>query len=163
MFGVGDKVIYGITGVCQVDEKYERGGRQFYVLKPLFQTCRITTPVDNAKVIMRPVISREEALKVIRAIPSTAPETYVNSNVTQLKMHYNDIIALCDCMELMKLLISIQDKKRMVESQNRKFGTIDQMYMKRAEDLLFGELSVALDIPKDSVGEFIEKTLSENG
>lgn len=37
---------------------------------------------------------------------------------------------------------------------------IDQRYMKRAEDFLYGELAVALDIPYESVNAYIEDSVA---
>lgn len=38
---------------------------------------------------------------------------------------------------------------------------MDERYRKRAEETLYGELAVALDIPKDSVEEYIKKIIEE--
>ena len=73
MFQAGDLVVYGSTGVCRVEGITQPGtsgadrDRQFYLLKPLQQDGVIYTPVDNAKVPMRPVISREEAEARLRS------------------------------------------------------------------------------------------------
>ena len=66
MFQPGELLVYGSTGVCQVlsiDQRqdYVNGVKQsrlYYQLKPLYQGGVIYTPVDNDKVVMRPVISR---------------------------------------------------------------------------------------------------------
>ena len=68
MFQAGDLLVYGSTGVCRVlsiDRRQERVGsirqeRLYYQLKPIYQGGLIYTPVDNDKVSMRPIISRQE-------------------------------------------------------------------------------------------------------
>ena len=55
--------------------------------------------------------------------------------------------------------MSLYAKKKKTEAQKRKFGAIDERYMKRAEDLLFGELSAALEIPKGDVRQYIHDRL----
>lgn len=42
-----------------------------------------------------------------------------------------------------------------MESRKRKFGQVDARFMKRAENLLYGEFSVALGIPFDDVQGYI--------
>ena len=42
-----------------------------------------------------------------------------------------------------------------LEQERRKFGSIDERYLKRAESLLFGELAAVLDLPRDGVRGFI--------
>ncbi|NTW70894.1 MAG: hypothetical protein HGA49_01460 [Eubacteriaceae bacterium] len=51
--------------------------------------------------------------------------------------------------------MSIYAKKQYLEQQQRKFGAIDEQFIKRGEELLFGELAAALDIPKESVPDYI--------
>ena len=78
MYQTGDLLIYGSTGVCRVlsidrRQDYVDGIKQdklYYQLKPLHQGGVIYTPVDNSKVVMRPVISREEAEALIDTIPT---------------------------------------------------------------------------------------------
>lgn len=161
MFGIGDLIIYGSMGVCRVEtieqRKLPKGGEQaFYILKPLYQTCSVSTPVDNDKVFMRPVISREEAHRLIDAIPGVRAEAYNSKVLRQLSEHYETIIKHYDCAELIELTMSIYAKKRMCEEQKRKFGALDERYMKRAEDMLCGELAVALGIERQEVQPYIE-------
>ena len=40
------------------------------------------------------------------------------------------------------------------------YGQMDQRYMKRAEDVLYGELAAALDIPMEEVPDYIRTTLA---
>ena len=67
MFAKGTKIMYGNTGVCEVmdyatpDLPGMPRGTKYYVLRPLFQSGTIYCPVEQPKVFMRPVMSREEA------------------------------------------------------------------------------------------------------
>lgn len=45
--------------------------------------------------------------------------------------------------------------------QNRHLGQIDKKFMKRAEDLLYGELAAALDIPREDILNYIEERLDQ--
>ena len=76
MFEVGDYLIYGLNGVCRVEAvgTMEMSGmpkdRLYYTLIPVYQSgCRLFTPVDNAKTVIRPLVSREEALAYIDRMP----------------------------------------------------------------------------------------------
>ena len=53
--------------------------------------------------------------------------------------------------------MSIYAKKQDLEAHKRKVGALDQRFMKRAEDLLFGELAAALDIPREEVPGYIAR------
>lgn len=165
MYQAGELILYGRTGVCRVEEittVKQRGVSEeqlYYVLKPLYQSCNITTPVGSTKVFSRPIISKEEAERVIGTIPSVKPVAYHNRNLNQLREYYRSCMETYDCVDLIKLTMSLYVKKREAEAQKRKFGAVDERFMKEAEDLLFGELAAALDIPKEDVRGYIEKSL----
>ena len=167
MYEPGEMIVYGRTGVCRVEDitlvrmKGEKVGHRYYVLKPLYQTGSITTPVDNNKVFSRPVISRGEAQSIIRKIPEIKVEIYHNRNLNQLKEHYRSCMEKYDCMELIRMTMSLYLKKREAEANKRKFGAVDERYMHEAEQLLFGELAVALEISRDDVRTYIERALPE--
>lgn len=165
MYQIGELILYGGTGVCRVTDivakKFSRTEPEklYYILTPLYQTGTITTPVENSKVFTRPVISRDEAISLIDEIPNIHAEAYHNPNLQQLENHYKSELESHDCMDLLRLTMSTYQKKREREKAKLKFGAVDRRYMERAENLLFGELAVALDIERDSVPSFIEDRL----
>lgn len=159
MYKPGDMIIYGSTGVCRVEEittpDFEKEkSRLYYALAPAYQDGIIYTPVDT-KVFMRPVITRDEAHALIDQIPTMQTEAYHNSVLRELEEHYNVYLKSHDCGDLLELGRSIYIKKQELLSQRRKFGAVDERFMKRAEDLLYGELAVALNIEKNQVETYI--------
>ena len=169
VFEVGELVLYGGTGVCRVTEiiakKFNRTEPEklYYVLTPLYQSGTITTPVENGKVFIRPVITRDEAISLIDRIPTIEVEAYHNQNLQQLESHYKAELMRHDCLSLLRLTMSTYRKKREREDAKLKFGAVDRRYMERAEDLLFGELAVALNIDRESVRDYIESRLHPAG
>ncbi len=159
MYKPGDRIIYGSTGVCRVEEittpDFEKDkSKQYYALAPVYQDGIIYTPVDT-KVFMRPVITKEEAHALIDQIPTMQTEAYHNSVPRELEEHYKVYLQSHDCGDLLELGRSIYIKKQELLSQHRKFGAVDERFMKRAEDLLYGELAVALEIEKNQVETYI--------
>jgi len=164
MYQVGDRIIYGSNGVCIVDEikmiEVPRTGEEkaYYIIKPVYQECKISVPVDT-KMFMRPIISGDEARALIDSIPQVDAQPYFNTALRQLQDYYEKKLSSHSCADLIELTISLHRKKIQVLEQKRKFGAIDERYMKRAEDLLFGELAAALDIPKSEVRQYITARL----
>lgn len=164
-YQVGDLILYGSTGVCRVAEIQAHKGakgepeRLFYTLEPLYQSGTIVTPVDNEKVFMRPILTREEAERLIDQIPNVQAEAYHNKAMRELTEHYEAALRTHDCGALVELTMSIYAKKQDLESQKRKFGALDERFLHRAEELLFGELAAALGIQRDEVQGYIEKRL----
>ena len=161
MYQVGDLIYYGNTGVCKVTDispsslPGATAGQLYYTIKPLYQECVIYAPVDSEKVFIRPVISREEAERLIDQIPSIRAEAYHGRVISELAQHYESALRTHDCGNLIEMTMSIYAKKRTAEAQKRKFGMVDERFMKRAEELLFGELAAALDMDREKVPAYI--------
>lgn len=165
MFKIDDFIIYGSTGVCQITDikvmnqvGIER--KSYYVLKPLYQGGIVYTPVDNNKVFMRPIISSFEVEQLIDSIPSINASAYHCRESNQLIRYYDSVMKTHDCEQLMELTMSIGAKKKSMEQQKRKMGSVDERYMKLAEDVLFGELAAALSINRDDVPNYISARLA---
>ena len=160
MYNIGDLIIYSGEGVCRVEAVGEASvtgaskDRLYYTLAPLYRTGKIFAPVD-AGIFMRPVISRDEALDVIAKIPAAPAEVCDNRNIRFLSEHYQERMQRHDCLELVKLIKAVWSKRTIALKKGKKLGQIDERFMKRAEDMLYGELAVALDIPKDGVRDYI--------
>ena len=66
MFNKGEYVIYGNVGVCEImdistlDIHGAPKDKLYYILKPLNQSkSTVFTPIDNKKVVIRKIISKE--------------------------------------------------------------------------------------------------------
>ena len=77
MFETGEYVVYGRTGICQVTGVTtmrvdgSSGEKLYYVLRPGGETDgKIFTPVEGGKQVLRGIITREEAERLIDEIPS---------------------------------------------------------------------------------------------
>ena len=169
MFQVGDRVIYGGNGVCTIEEikmiEVPRTDelKAYYIIKPYYQECRISVPTDT-KMFMRHIISPEEAVALLEHIHEVQSTPYYNSALRQLQDYYERKMSSHSCADLVEMILSLYQKRREMAAQKRKFGAIDERYMKRAEDLLFGELAVVLEQDKHEIrAMFTEKATSLQG
>lgn len=168
MYNIGDLVFYGKTGVCRVEEITKMSSAAFsedqdyYILKPMYQECKISIPVNNKSIFIRPIATREEVLAMIDQIPGINAEAFYCHNLNQLKEHYREIMATHDCMRMIELTISVYNKRREAIANKKKLGAVDERFMKEAEELVYGEFAAALEMPKDEVIELIRSRLKEN-
>ncbi len=166
MFRVDDLVVYGSSGVCKIidisnpAQAAHYTDKLYYKLQPVFGSETIFTPVDTA-IFIRPVISKEDAQKLMAKIPSIREEVYVNKNLTVLTAHYKEALQEYECEDLVRIIKSVRVKNKTAVANGKKPGQIDQRYMKRAESLLCGELSVALGISRDEVQQQITDTIKK--
>ena len=167
MFQAGELVVYSTTGVCRVEAitKPNLSGadrnREYYQLKPLQQDGVIYCPVDNPKVSIRPILSREEAEKLIDLIPTMEAEACRAPTLQALAQHYQNNLRSHDCKDLIEMMMSIYTKQRQAETQHRRLGMVDERFMKQAERLLYGEFSAALGIPFEEVQPYIARRVEE--
>ena len=161
MFQPGEKIIYGSSGVCAVTEisvppfagKNEKD-RLYYKLRPLGGTETIYAPVDTA-VFMRPIMTRAEAEALVARMPSIPEEQCSSRSITLLRQQYESILRDHSCEAYVALVKGIWLKG----CSGKKLGQTDQRYMKRAEDMLYGELAAALDLAPGEVQAYIKKVI----
>ena len=124
MFNIGDLIFYSKTGVCEVLEITEIESSAFsepklyYLLKPLYQDCNISIPVDNDKVYMRPILSKEMVHELIDEIPHIEVKAYYSQNLNQLKNHYKEIMDSHSSKAMIELTLSV-NKKRQEAEENK--------------------------------------------
>ena len=166
MYQPGDLIIYGSEGVCRVESvgplqlSDMKSDKLYYTLQPIYRTGSVFAPVEG-KVFMRPVISGEQAEALVRSIPQVQEQHLDSRNLRAAGEYYQKMLSSHDCADLVQLIKTIYSKQQSAQAAGRKGGQVDERYRKRAEETLYGELAVALDIPKDSVEEYIKKIIEE--
>ena len=160
MFTVGEKIIYGESGVCTVEKiaPMETGGdKLFYHMKPLIGSGTYFTPVDSGA-YMRPVMSRAEALALIDSMPSIEPAICNDNRFNHVDAFYRDLFKLHTCEALVGIIKGL--RTRMADRKTK--SSRAEATMRRAKDILHGELSIALGIGIDEVESFILERVGEN-
>ena len=166
MYQPGDLIIYGGEGVCRVESvgplalSDVKSDKLYYTLQPLYRNGTVFAPVEG-KVFMRPVIGKAEAQALVQAIPGIKESRLEGRNLRAAGEYYQKMMDSHDCADLVQLIKTIYVKQQSAQAAGRKGGQVDERYRKRAEDTLYGELAVALDIPKDAVEAYIHKVIEE--
>lgn len=161
MFAVGDKIIYGENGVCTVEKIAPLSmpgaskDKLYYYLCPLVGSGTYFTPVDSGA-FMRPIMSREEAEALISSIPDIEPAICNDNRFNHVDAYYKELFKLHTCEALVSIVKGL--KTRMSERKTK--SSRAEATMKRAKDMLHGELSVALDMDIDEVETYIASRLA---
>ena len=163
MFSVGDKIIYGENGVCTVESigPLTMAGapkdKLYYYLSPLIGSGTYFAPVDSGA-YMRPVMSRDEAEALIDAMPGIQPAICTDNRFNHVDAFYKELFKQHSCEALVSIVKGL--KSRMSDRKTK--SSRAEATMKRAEDILHGELSVALEIDvKDVEGYIVSRLGSE--
>ena len=116
MFKVGEYIVYGMSGVCKVVEigpmslSGVESDMLYYTLLPVYtKGSRVFTPVDNAKVIMRPVITKTEASDLINEIKNTALIEEADDKHRELA--YKEALKTCECKEWVGIINTVLKRK----------------------------------------------------
>lgn len=166
VFEIGEYVVCGNKGVCSVENitTLNISGvdkeREYYILKPLYMAeSTVYVPVDSAQKSMRRVLKRGEAQKLIEEIPNVPLLVITNDKLSE--QMYRECIRANNCEELVKIIKTIYLRKQKRIQAGRKVTAVDAKYFHIAEENLYGELAVALEIPRDEVESYITKAMEK--
>lgn len=159
-------IIYGSTGVCVVDgvgpldSASGMGDRVYYTLSPFYsRDSKIYTPVDNSKIVMRPVLTQTEAEDLIRQIPEI--EELGITDEKNREQDYKDALAKADCHEMIRVIKTIYPRKQQRLAAGKKVTVSDERYFNMAEDFLYKELAISLDMDVETVEDYIISRVQE--
>lgn len=162
MYNKGDVVLYGTNGICDiidittVDIQGIAKDRLYYVLKTRNNTGTIYVAVDSDISKMRKLISKDEATELIAGIAEIEPLELKDKKKPDAE--YREVLQRYDCKELIGLIKCIYFRKKERLEEGKKVIAADEKYMKLAEDILYQELGVILDIPKDRVLDYLRNS-----
>lgn len=166
-YSVGDTIVYGGSGVCEISEiKDIQFGRErpqkYYVLKPLFvnQAMVVYVPMKNDKLVakIQPIISRDEAIDLIKDIKNMNIDWIEDRNLR--KDTYNDILSSGERKDIIGVIRVINSRRRILEEDGKTLNMQDEKILYEAQKRMDAEFAVALDIGIDDVGEYIERASS---
>lgn len=166
MYKIGEFVVYGNDGVCEVEDisKLDIQGinekKNYYILKPMHENGKIFAPTDTS-VFMRPVATHEEIDKIIREIPLIEESEYDTKNMRLLQEYYKELFKNHNCIDLLTIVVNLSDKKADLEKKGKKLGQVEEKYLKSAKNLLENEFSVVLGIPKEEIEDYIKDKMKQ--
>lgn len=160
MFQIGDYVVYGNNGVCVVgditglDFSGVDHDKKYYCLIPQCNKGgKIYAAVGQEKVIMRRLLTENEAKTLIDSVEDIKPMEFANEKLCEPK--YKEALQTCDCKEWFRIIRTMHFRKLERLASGRKITALDERYLKAAEDNLYGELSVVLNVDRKEVEQFI--------
>ena len=153
MFEIGEYVVCGAKGVCQIRDitHIDMSGadkeKLYYVLAPVGdKNGTIYVPTDSEKIIMRRTISKEEAERLI--------------DDKQREETYKEALRTCDYHAWVSIVKTLYQRKKERLAQGKKATAVDERYMKAAENGLYGELSLTLGVPREKMEDYIRERLT---
>ena len=129
-------------------------GKLYYYLTPLIGSGTYFTPVDS-KAFMRPGMSREAAEAFIDSIPGIQPAICRDNRFNHVDAFYKELFKQHSCEALVSIVKGLNDRM----SQRKTKSSRAEAIMKRARDILHGELATALDMEISQVEAYISSRI----
>ena len=160
MYQVGQKVVYGIHGVCCIQEietkTVDRKKIPYFVLEPLDQPgARYYIPTENPAALkkMNPLLSRSELELLLTECRSSDGSWIADEN--QRKLRYRELISSGDRRALVIMVHTLRLYKQQQVEQGKKFHLCDENFLRDAEKLLCSEFSVVLDLSREETAGYL--------
>lgn len=155
MYQIDDMVVCGSNGVCQIIEigslaimgKAARD-RKFYTLRPSFDSSgRVYLPVDCDESSIRPMLTAAEVNHLLEEIPNLTCLEITDEK--RREVEYKAAINSSDPFMLIRSLKTMNARRNNRLENGKKSTAIDERYSKIAEQRLYDEISLVLNITRD--------------
>ena len=181
-YEIGDFVSKPVTGICKIenilylnpqDEKNdklyylmkpvedEKNDKLYYLMKPVEdEKDKIYVPVSSSDSRLRLCLTKEEAWNLIKRIPDI-PTAWTN-NEKMREQNYKEAVRANNPEALVAIIKMIYQRKQKRLAQGKKCTATDARYFQIAENLLYMELGVALEKPKQEICKTIIDYINQN-
>jgi len=167
MYQIGEKVVYGIHGVCLVTDQEERRIDKkrvtYLVLEPVGQEgAKYYVPTHNAAAMakLRGMLSAEELEALIRST-AIKEEAWIRDE-NQRKQIYRELISSGDREKLMGMVASLYRHREQQSAAGKKIHMCDENFLRDAEKLLASEISVVMGLEQDQAKQYLRNKLKED-
>ncbi|MBN2222625.1 MAG: CarD family transcriptional regulator [Vallitaleaceae bacterium] len=167
VYQIDDYVVFGSYGVCQVKVigHLDIGGtdkeRIYYTLEPQYSKGSLVySPIDNARVPMRSILTRAEAMELISDISDldTMPE-----NALFTEQGLKEMLRTQDSREWVRIIKSLYEKKKERLDAGKKNTSVQERFLKEAENNLYGELAFSLQMPREKIQDYVIEAVKNGG
>ena len=150
MFEINDKVVYGVVGVCEIENigkpPIKGIDKDYYFLQPVYDSKGIIySPVDSTKVMIRGIIDKDACKKLIEKVHP---------------MKYDEMVKSQDLVQLMHLVRALFNIKNDRAKELRRMKSADSRMLTTARKLLYGEISEAMEKDYEQITEEMDNYLS---
>ena len=160
MFQVGDRVLYGIHGVCSIlgteMKSVDRKKVEYFVLEPVEHPgARFYVPTGNPTALnkLKHILTAQQLEQLLISDESKADCWIQDENLR--KQRYRELINGGDRAALISMVRTLHAHKQAQIAAGRKFHLSDENFLRDAEKVLNAEFSLVLNIPAGQVAEYI--------
>ena len=166
-YEIGDFVSKPVIGICKIENilylnpQDEKNDKLYYLMKPVEdEKDKIYVPVSSSDSRLRLCLTKEETWNLIKRIPDI-PTAWTN-NEKMREQNYKEAVRANNPEALVAIIKMIYQRKQKRLAQGKKCTATDARYFQIAENLLYMELGVALEKPKQEICKTIIDYIDQN-
>lgn len=154
MFNVGEVVCYN-QYICKIKciKRNDVTGVDSYVMNPIDDSSlNIEVPIENRMGKIRKILSPDEAVELTKKIPAI---DVIGVNEKYIETQYKELLKTCNKEDLVKVIKTafLRNNKRRLDK--KKPSEKDSLYLNKAENLLYYELSYSLGMTYEEIKQYI--------
>ena len=160
MFSIGEKVVYGTQGICEIlgttEKIIGKTKMEYYVLTPIYdKKSTIYIPIKNEKLLanVRKILSKKEINSLIDDAADNQME-WIDDDLKRKELCI-EIIKSGNRLEIMRLIEMLYLRREALRQTKKHFHISDERYLRDAERLIHDEFSYVLGIEQNKVPEYI--------
>lgn len=158
-FKVNDTVMYGLSGVCTVDDvKEESFGdmepRIYYVLSPVKERGTLFVPVDSTPSKIRPLVTKNEIDSIIKSCDD--PDKSWIPDDKRRRTEYTKALSFGSTQDIFGIYQALTNRAKKTKVTGKKIHTSDASILENARKVISKEFSYVLDIPSEEVESYID-------
>lgn len=164
MYQIGDRVVYGIHGVCCVVDLEKRVIDKktvtYLVLEPAGQDgSRYLVPMHNEAAMskLRPMLNPQEMEALLQSEEVRCDSWIREENLR--KNAYRELISSGDRLGLMRMVHTLYNHKKAQLQAGKKVHLADENFLRDAEKLLASEIAVVMDMQPDEARAYLRNQL----
>lgn len=161
MYSIGDRVVYGIHGICLIsqieDRIVDKKRVSYYVLSPLDRTGTLYyIPVNNTVALskIRPIMTVQQLTQVLES-PEIFQECWIEEE-NRRKLYYKELSSGCDFLAIAKMVHTLLQHRKRQAAAGRKFHLCDENFLRDGQKMLESEISVVMDVPIEEAKSYLQ-------
>ena len=162
MYKLGDRVMYGVHGVCEIvnieQRRVDKKNIEYLVLSPVqsANSC-FYIPTQNEKALSKlyPLLTKEELLQMLTEQVNGADRWVDDEN--SRKQLIKDVLGSGNRSEMVSWVRTMHIHRRLLLEAGKKFHQADEIFLKDAERLLTTEFAIVLGITESAVRQYVER------
>lgn len=151
MKNIGDYIVCR-KEVCKIKDIKNN----LYVLEPIDDTT-LTLQVPINSQVLRDLIKKKDIDKLLKEIPSIDT---VNSSDRLIEQTYKELMQNGTYEDLIKIIKTTYLRNENRKNNKKKISEVDNEYFNKAENYLYNEFSIVLNLSFDETKEYVIKIVS---